>query len=86
MGSQILSRRQTTNPAQFPAFMRHDAQVSLRMGQDARNRRRCRAYGVIVYEVGEITHADSWDEDRWNECSHGIHFFLTQEEAEAWRT
>ena len=43
-------------------------------------------YGVIVYEVGEITHADSWDEDRWNECSHGIHFFLTQEEAEAWRT
>jgi len=42
-------------------------------------------YGtVIYYEVGAMTRADSWDEDRWNECSHGIHFFLTREEAEAW--
>ena len=41
-------------------------------------------YGDVVYEAGEITHADSWDEDRWQECSHGIHFFLTREEAEAW--
>jgi len=41
-------------------------------------------YGTGTYEVGAITRADSWDEDRWTECSHGIHFFLTREEAEAW--
>jgi len=41
-------------------------------------------YGHIRYAVGEITRADSWDEDRWNECSHGIHFFLTRREAEQW--
>ena len=33
------------------------------------------------YVVGEIVRADEWDEDRWNECSHGIHFFITREEA-----
>lgn len=29
----------------------------------------------ITYKVGEIAYADSFDDDRWNECSHGIHFF-----------
>lgn len=38
-------------------------------------------YKSTIYEVGKIVHADSWDEDRWNECSHGIHFFITREEA-----
>jgi len=42
-------------------------------------------YGVTIYEVGEVTQADSWDENRWHECSGGIHFFLTREEAESWR-
>lgn len=36
------------------------------------------------YKVGEIVRSDSFDEDRWNECSNGIHFFLTREEAEAY--
>ena len=36
------------------------------------------------YRPGETVHGDGWDEDRWNECSNGIHFFLTREEAEAW--
>jgi len=27
---------------------------------------------------------DKWDDDRWNECSGGIHFFLTRAEAEAY--
>lgn len=30
----------------------------------------------ITYKVGEIVYADSFDEDRWNECSNGIHFFI----------
>lgn len=34
-----------------------------------------------VYKVGEIVYPDSFDEDRWNECSHGIHFFINKQEA-----
>jgi hypothetical protein len=41
-------------------------------------------YRGLTYRVGELVFPDSWDEDRWNECSHGIHFFLTEEEARAW--
>lgn len=38
-------------------------------------------YSETVYRKGEMVYPDSWDEDRWNECSHGIHFFMTFEEA-----
>ena len=34
------------------------------------------------YEVGKEVVPDSFDENRWNECSHGIHFFITRNEAE----
>ena len=34
-----------------------------------------------VYKVGEMVYPDSFDEDRWNECSHGIHFFVNKEDA-----
>ena len=33
------------------------------------------------YKVGEMVYPDSFDEDRWNECSHGIHFFINKQEA-----
>ena len=39
---------------------------------------------ITVYRVGEIVYPDSWDPDRWRECSHGIHFFLTEHEAAQW--
>ena len=35
----------------------------------------------FVYRVGEIVRVDDFDEDRWNECSTGIHFFITRDEA-----
>ena len=38
-------------------------------------------YTPCTYKVGEIVEADSWDENRFNECSHGIHFFLDREHA-----
>ena len=38
-------------------------------------------YVETIYKVGDIVHPDSWDDDRWNECSHGIHFFITRDEA-----
>ena len=34
------------------------------------------------YVVGKEVNVDNFDEDRWNECSTGIHFFITKEEAE----
>lgn len=34
-----------------------------------------------IYTKGELTFPDSWDECRWNECSNGIHFFMTIDEA-----
>ena len=37
-----------------------------------------------LYEVGKETFADSFDDRITQECSHGIHFFITKEEAEAW--
>ena len=36
----------------------------------------------FYYRVGETVYPDSYDENRWDECSHGIHFFLTRYEAE----
>lgn len=36
-------------------------------------------FAPCTYRVGEIVEADSWDENRFNECSHGIHFFLNRE-------
>ena len=38
----------------------------------------------ITYTPGEYVYPDKWDADRWNECSHGIHFFLDVEHALAW--
>ena len=37
--------------------------------------------GNLVYRVGEIVLPDLFDENRWNECSNGIHFFINKEEA-----
>ena len=39
------------------------------------------SYADCTYKVGEVVEADSWDEDRFNECSHGIHFFLDRQSA-----
>ena len=33
------------------------------------------------YTVGQTVIVDDFDEDRWNECSTGVHFFITREEA-----
>jgi hypothetical protein len=34
------------------------------------------------YQVGKTVKCHEWDEDRWAECSGGIHFFITRYEAE----
>ena len=35
----------------------------------------------FIYRVGEIVHVDNFDNNRWNECSTGIHFFINKENA-----
>ena len=38
-------------------------------------------YARTTYTVGEMVYPDSFDDNRWNECSHGIHFFINKQEA-----
>ena len=38
-------------------------------------------YKATTYKVGEVVYPDSFDEDRWIECSHGIHFFVDKKDA-----
>lgn len=38
-------------------------------------------YEECKYVKGEMVYPDSFDEDRWNECSHGIHFFVNKQDA-----
>ena len=35
----------------------------------------------FVYEVGKIVEEPNFNEDRWSECSAGIHFFINRQEA-----
>ena len=39
---------------------------------------------TVIYRAGEIVRPDEYDDDIRVECTHGIHFFLTKEEAEAY--
>ena len=36
---------------------------------------------AFIYRVGEVVSVEDFDENRWNECAPGIHFFMTREEA-----
>ena len=35
----------------------------------------------FIYKVGEIVKVDDFDENRWYECSSGIHFFMNKQNA-----
>ena len=35
----------------------------------------------FIYKVGEIVTVDNFDDNRWNECAPGIHFFMNKENA-----
>ena len=38
-------------------------------------------YDMCEYRKGEMVYPDSFDENRWKECSHGIHFFINKQDA-----
>ena len=51
-------------------------------GTDSDLREVCSGYDHnFIYKVGETVTVDRFDDNRWNECSTGIHFFTTREEA-----
>ena len=35
----------------------------------------------VTYKVGEMVYPDSFEDDRFIECTHGIHFFINKQEA-----
>lgn len=35
----------------------------------------------LDYIVGETVYPDSFDENRWNLCTHGLHFFINKQDA-----
>lgn len=35
----------------------------------------------FIYRVGEIVEEPNFDENRWNECAKGVHFFINRQEA-----
>lgn len=35
----------------------------------------------FIYEVGKTVEVTDFDNDRWNECAKGIHFFISRQEA-----
>ena len=35
----------------------------------------------FIYKLGEYVEVKNFDNNRWNECSTGIHFFITRQEA-----
>ena len=39
----------------------------------------------FIYTIGETVKVDVFDENRWNECSTGIHFFISREAAVLYR-
>jgi len=40
--------------------------------------------GNLVYNKWDFVHADEYNPDIRVECTHGIHFFMTEKEAEEW--
>ena len=39
----------------------------------------------FIYKVGEFVEVNDFDNDRWNECSAGIHFFIDRDMAVAYK-
>lgn len=35
----------------------------------------------LLYKVGETVYPDEFTDNRWDECSHGIHFFINKQDA-----
>ena len=73
--SSATSRKCRCDKAEVVAIENIDGTVA---GVDSVASNRDRSF---VYRIGEIVSVDNFDDDRWNECAPGIHFFITRDEA-----
>lgn len=55
-----------------------------RKGNEVKGRVMSKLFPSAYYQKGRLTKADGYDSDFSVECTHGIHFFITRQEAEAW--
>ena len=39
---------------------------------------------TTIYKIGRLTKADKFDDTLFNDCTNGIHFFVTKQEAKNW--
>lgn len=56
--------------------------INLKTGEHVNRVKSNRSRDAIWYKVGKRSHPDSFDENRWKVCTHGIHFFMNRREAE----
>ena len=73
--SSATSRKCRCNKAKVLEIYNIDGTVAIeRKCHSCRDR-------YFIYEVGKTVEVDDFNEDRWNECSQGIHFFINRQEA-----
>ena len=73
--SSATSRKCRCDKAEVVAIENSDGTVAS-VDSVASNRDRS-----FIYKIGEIVSVDNFDDNRWNECTAGIHFFITRDEA-----
>jgi len=59
----------------------------LEITKDGENLQECKNWNAnypLTYKVGEIVRPDKYDPDPRIDCTHGIHFFISKQEAEDW--
>ena len=72
--SSATSRKCRCSEAEVLSITSIDGTVNYDNANSRHNR-------TFEYKVGEIVKVDDFDDNRWNECSTGIHFFITRQEA-----
>ena len=73
--SSATSRKCRCDKAEVVAIENMDGTV---VGVDSVRSNRDSSF---IYRIGEIVSVDNFDDNRWNECTAGIHFFITRDEA-----
>lgn len=76
------AKRSSATTDRCRASMAKVLEIQNRDGTKA-NKREAVSLRGTTYKIGEMVYPDRWDNNRWNECSHGIHFFMTRKDAAA---
>lgn len=74
--SSLFDRRCRCSKAKVLEIRDVDTNESLNVVVNRNNEAR-----KLRYAVGEIVYPDSFNDNRWDACSHGIHFFINKQDA-----